>query len=136
MQFEVFPDPRAENRLYDKAFTAVNAPNVMHQAVTELIEPFQPRTTFPMGAPPVRYPDVTTVAGFVQDPAEDEADARNVAARLADKFDPTDPMPQAWDNMAVNKEEFQKDRTGPVSNAELINRVLFPEKDSKPLIAW
>lgn len=136
MQAYVIPDDRATTKTYDRGLTAVNAPNVHHQAVTSLIEPFQPRSRYPIGAPPLRYPDVTTIPGFIDNPEQDAMDARNVAARMADAYDAADAMPYQWDGQAVTGSAYQKNTMGDVPRGELIRRVLMPVSDAKPMTAW
>lgn len=136
MQSYVVPDERPVARLYDAAFTAVGAPNVKHQNVTQMIEPFQRVSRFPWGQPPVRYPDLTTRAGFMDDPAQDASDARNVAGRMAEKYNEEDPMPYQWDGQAVGRQVKQKDHFGTMPRQEMIKRVLMPDRDSHPLMAW
>lgn len=140
MQGYVLSDERRENRLYDKAFTAMNAPNVFHRSVTEMMEPFQPRSRMPMGAPPVRYPDVNTTGGFLEDPMQDAQDARNVAGRMAERYNARDPMPYQWDGQAVYRQEYQKSTLGEIPSNPVNQGILpktLPLRDNRvPGQAW
>lgn len=136
MNYTVHNDTRPINLLYDKAFTAVNAPNVHHKAVVTMEEPFQPRSRFPWGVPPVRYPDVTTLGGFLEDPREDDSDARAVAAALADRANAGDLFPRQYDGQAVAPAVYQKPKEGQLSRQERVKRILLPGKDSMVPQGW
>lgn len=124
MQAYVKEDQRPLTRLYDKAFTAVNAPNVLYQKVTTMAEPFQPRSMFPLGEAPVRYPDLTTVPGFLDNPAQDFSDVRHQLERMAEDHDQLFPEHHDWN--AVAKQDFQKDKSGSLSAQERAERVALP----------
>jgi len=134
MNYKVENDTSPLNVLYDKAFTAVNAPNVMHQKVVYMMEPFQPMSRFPEGVPPVRYPDVTTIGGFLEDPREDEADARNAAAAMADGT--PELFPAQHDDQAVGRAAYQKPTFGNLARDEQLARMLFPGSDKKVQSGW
>lgn len=136
MNYKVQNDTRPINVLYDKAFTAVNAPNVLHKAVVNFQEPFQPRSRYPEGLPPVRYPDVTTIGGFLEDPREDDNDARAMAAAMAERVDPTNLFPIQHDSQAVYKVDFQKPKEGTMDRSEMVKRILLPGKDTKVKTGW
>jgi len=136
MQAYVTSDNRPLTRTYDKGLSAVNAPNVKHQATTEFVEPFQPRTKYPLGQPPVRYPDVTTIPGFKDDPRQDEMDARNVAGRAAERFDTNDPMPHDWRWDSEYRSDYQKDTSGSLSRDEALRRIMLANTNNLPLTAW
>lgn len=132
MQAIVVPDGRPLTVKYDRAFTAVNAPNVEHTAQVAMVQPFQPSSRFPQGQAPVRYPNVTTTPGFLDNPAEDDMDARNVAERMADAYDPNDPMPYQTDSFAVSGSVYQTARPDVSSGFKR----LFGTTNSFPLTAW
>lgn len=132
MQAIVLPDTRPINVTYDKALTAVNAPNVEHSAQVKMIQPFQPSSRYPMGSEPVRYPDVTTTPGFLDNPTEDDMDARNVAERMADAYDHNDPMPFKTDNFDVYGTSFQTAKPDMSSGYHTI----FGASNTFPLTGW
>jgi len=132
MQAIVLPDTRRINVVYDKGLTAVNAPNVEHQSQVQMMQPFQPSSRYPIGQPPVRYPDVTTTPGFMDNPAEDDMDARNVAERMADSYNHNDPMPIRTDNFDVYGTSFQTARPDISSGFHR----LFGANNSFPLTGW
>lgn len=124
MQGYVREDHRPFTRLYDKAFTAVNPPNVFHQATTEFQAPFQPRSRYPLGEPPVRYPDLTTIPGFLDNPAQDKSDVRHALERIAEAY--TDLFPRQYDWYAVSGTDFQKEKDGALAARERAERVALP----------
>lgn len=124
MQAYVKEDNRPLTRLYDKTLTAVNAPNVLYQKVTTMMEPFQPRSVYPLGEPPVRYPDVTTVAGFLDNPAQDFSDVRHQLERMAGDYEELFPENHDWN--AVAKQDYQKDKSGSLSSQERAERAALP----------
>jgi len=139
MEIAVEDDMRQTRRLFDTAFTAVNPANVRHNVVTLMQTPFQKPSPYPMGRPPVRYPDVTTMAGFLQDPAQDAADVRNVLETEALQSRLRDPMPAFWGWDAVGQAAFQTNDKGDddfLPRAQVLERMLLPPRVERPVMMW
>ena len=129
----------AKDRQYAAAFTAVNAPNVFNKIQTRLTEPFPQQPELPLGQPPVRYPDVTTMGGFLEDPREDEQDRRNVAVRLAADENADGAMPMDIDDVVTMGDRPQpvfKIGEENVSKDELFRRAFMPRPDRHPQLLW
>jgi hypothetical protein len=142
MQATVRADNRPLTNLYDRAFTAINAPNVFSQFVARTQEPFQPSSRYPEGQPPVRYPDITTLPGFLENPLEDNRDILIVENRMMQKRAAQAPVlggeyPYNWD--AYGKIAFQKDRMGTLPPAEKAERIKYPYEPLRgyyPMEGW
>lgn len=119
-------DERPHVQLYDRVLTAVNPANVKFGRTAKITEPFQPPSVLPLGRPPIRYPDVTTMPGFLSDPRLDENAFRNVAGQLAAEQPGVNAA--AYDHVPSYKEiAFQTDkgRNGP-SVEQQLERALHP----------
>lgn len=137
-------DTRALTRLYDTTLTAVNPPNVFYKTQLRLQEPFQPSSIYPIGEPPVRYPDLTTVPGFLEDPAQDDADLRNLLIRNAQTVAsnttedaPLGRAPVGFE--AFGKIEFQKDKNGTLPSTDRVERIVYPYEPLRgyyPMTGW
>lgn len=137
-------DTRPFTRLYDQTLTAVNPPNVFHRVELRMEEPFQPSSRYPIGEPPVRYPDLTTVPGFLENPMEDAVDVRYQAERMAQQTadntteaEPLGRAPVGWDS--YGKITYQKDKTGTLPNREQIQRIVYPYaplRGTYPMEGW
>ena len=79
----VAEDERPHVQLYDRVLTSANPANVKFGRTAKIAEPFQPPSVLPLGRPHIRYPDVTTMPGFLSDPRLDESAFRNVAGQMA-----------------------------------------------------
>lgn len=124
-------DTRPLTKLYDRTLTAVNPPNVFHQTEVRLQEPFQPSSRYPQGEPPVRYPDLTTIPGWLDNPMEDAVDIRYQAGRLAERVagnstyeEPLGREPNGWD--AYGKIDYQKNKNGTLPSREKTERIIYP----------
>lgn len=129
----------AKDRQLAAAFTAVNAPNVNNRVVTKMTEPFQMAPDLPLGQPPVRYPDLTTMGGFMPDERQRAEDLRRTAARLAEQDDNQGPTAMELDDMGtmgpkpvhyfdVGEEKLTKE--------ELFRRAFQPRTDTHPTLLW
>lgn len=72
----------------------------------------------------------------MEDPREDENDARTMAATMAQRVDPTDLFPSQHDGQAVYKTEYQKPKGGTMDKREMVARILLPGKDTKVQTGW
>jgi hypothetical protein len=92
----------------------------------------------------VRYPDLTTVPGYLDNPAEDETDLnylllRNIQ-RVSENTDPAEPLGRAPNNFeSYGKIDYQKDKTGDMPVREKIDRIIFPYEPLRgtyPMTGW
>lgn len=142
MQGTVQDDTRPLTRLYDRALTAVNPPNVQQEFRVRMMEPFQPPSRYPEGFPPVRYPDITTLPGFLDNPLEDNRDVLYMQDRLIQKRASQAPVvggdwPYNWD--AYGKITYQKDKNGTLPRQEAIERIKYPYEPLRgyyPMEGW
>jgi hypothetical protein len=126
-------DTRPQVQLFDRVLTSVNPSNVKLRRTAKVVEPFQPPSVFPLGRPPLRYPDVMTMPGFMSDPRLDETAFRNVMGQLAGTepgvnaanvgLEPTFHDPGAY--------QGDKGRNGPTV-LEQLERALHPTVQSRP----
>lgn len=128
----VEPDNRALPRLFDAALTAVNPMTVRHRTIVPMPEPFQPTSTYPMGRPPVRYPNLTTTPGFMENPSEEEAEINKLAEAMAREYAERDPMPVLHDSQAVGEQAYQKPKQGTLTDAEKLMRATVKGPDTIP----
>lgn len=131
----------AKDRQYAAAFTAVNAPNVKNQHVISTPQPFPQQPILPMGQPPVRYPDLNTTGGFLEDPSQSAQDMRSVAVRMAmEQEDRREgPFPMEIDNEVLIGPKappgYQDNRPiDQLSKDELFERAFKPAPDRHPLL--
>lgn len=128
----VEPDNRALPRLFDAALTAVNPMTVRHRTIVPMPEPFQPASTYPMGKPPVRYPNLTTTPGYMENPTEEENEISKLAEQIAKEYMERDPMPVLHDSQAVGEQAFQKPKQGTLSEEEMMKRATVKGPDTFP----
>jgi hypothetical protein len=137
-------DTRALTRLYDQTLTAINPPNVFYRTELRLQEPFQPSSMYPIGEPPVRYPDLTTVPGFLDNPAQDETDLRHLLVRNAQRVSENVTYEEPFGRAPVGFEsfgklDFQKDKTGTLPGREAVQRIIYPYEPLRgtyPMTGW
>lgn len=142
MQGTIQEDTRPLTRLYDRALTAVNPPNVQQEFRVRMMEPFQPSSRYPEGIPPVRYPDITTLPGFLDNPLEDTRDILYMQDRLMQKRAAQAPVvggdwPYNWD--AYGKIAYQKDKNGTLPRQEVVERIKYPYEPLRgyyPMEGW
>lgn len=130
-----FEDDRALTQLYDRTLTAVNPANVQIKKTATVPIPFQPASVFPLGRPPVRYPDVTTIPGFVSDPREDETELRNILGAMASRDPPgtVNAKKIDWEPEFKNAADYQTDKgqNGPTV-LEAMERAFKPMVQEHP----
>jgi len=137
-------DTRPLTRLYDDVLTSVNPPNVFHKVEVRMQEPFQPSSRYPIAEPPVRYPDLTTIPGFLENPMEDAVDVRYQAGRLAQRVadntsaeNPLGRPPVGWET--YGDIAYQKDKTGSLPSSERVERIVYPYaplRGTYPMEGW
>lgn len=133
----------AKDRQYAAAFTSVNAPNVKNQNKVGLQQPFQQQPELPLGQPPVRYPDVTTMGGFLENPQESANDVRSMAVRSAEAEERNreGPFPMEIDNEALVGPKappgYYTLGTENLSKEELFERAFKPRvPQNTPMLLW
>jgi len=130
--------------LYDQTLTAVNPSNVKYETRLRLGEPFQPSSRYPQGEPPVRYPDLTTIPGFIENPAQDAADVNNLLLRNVETVSrnvsedaPFGRAPIGFESFG--KIEFQKDKSGTLPPKDKTDRIVYPYEPLRgfyPMTGW
>ena len=135
MNVTVLEDDR--DALYTQAFTATNPSNVKDDIVAAMVTPYQPPSKTPFGLPPVRYPDLTTMGGFIENPADDEAGVRQELAKVAASINREDPTPMDIDSFGTVGDRPVKNK-GPerLAQDELFERAFKPRLGSIPTTAW
>lgn len=131
MLHTVRDDTRPFTKLYDGVFTSINPPNVFHNVDMRMVEPFQPPSRYPQNRPPVRYPDLTTVPGFLEDPREDAVDVRYQAGRTAERIAENTSELEPLGRAPVGFEAYgtiahQKNKNGTLPNTEKTERIIYP----------
>lgn len=135
-------DNRPLTNLYDRALTAVNPSNVFTQFHVRLTEPFQPSSRYPEGQPPVRYPDLTSLPGFLNNPLEDDRDILIHHNKMAMERAAQAPVvggewPYSWDS--YGKIAYQKDKMGTLPTRERVERIRYPYEPLRgyyPMEGW
>lgn len=135
MNVAILEDNR--DALYTQAFTATNPPNVNDSVVAAMVTPFQPSSKAPFGLPPVRYPDLTTTGGFIDNPVDDEAGIRQELGKVAASINREDPTPMDIDSFGTVGDRPVKDK-GPerLAQDELFDRAFKPRLGNVPTTAW
>lgn len=130
-----FEDDRALTQLYDRTLTAVNPANVHLKKTATVPIPFQPPSILPLGQPPIRYPDVTTIPGFMSDPREDESELRNILGAMASRDPPgtINAQKEDWMPEYRNAADYQTDKgqNGPTV-VEALERAFKPMTQQHP----
>lgn len=132
----------AFDRLYAAAFTSINAPNIKTQLNTPIDVPFQAQPRLPLGQPPVRYPDLTTIPGFLADPRGDASDLRTAAVRQAQAAGDGRPTAREVDSMVTMGRQappgYFKQDPNRVTPREMLLSTFNPNYriTEMPLTAW
>lgn len=135
MDVTVLPDGR--DALYLGAFSATNPPNVKNDVVAAMVTPFQPSSKAPFGMPPLRYPDLTTMGGFLDNPEDDERGVRQELGKVAASINRDDPTPMDIDSFGTVGDRPVKNK-GPerLAQDELFQRAFKPRLNGVPTTAW
>lgn len=135
MDVTILPDNR--DALYLGAFSATNPSNVKSDVVAAMVTPFQPSSQAPFGMPPVRYPDLTTMGGFLSNPEDDESGVRQELGKVAASINRDDPTPMDIDSFGTVGDRPVKNK-GPerLAQEELFERAFKPRMQDRPTTAW